>query len=69
VEFSSKMVVLRDNKKIKAQIWDTGTMIFIFSGPIAISIHYSSVSVFSIRHYRKALGALVVYDITKYESF
>lgn len=41
----------------------------LFSWARAISIHHGSVCIVLERHYRKAFGALVVYDITKYESF
>lgn len=32
VEFSSKMVRLADGKRIKAQIWDTGTCFIYLAG-------------------------------------
>ncbi len=63
------MVRLADGKRIKAQIWDTGISVLIHSGSVAIPINNSRVWMIVARHYRKALGALVVYDITKYESF
>lgn len=49
----------------------SGTQVHLplFSRPGAVSFYHRRVRHTSKRHYRKALGALVVYDITKYESF
>ncbi|KRX00403.1 P-loop containing nucleoside triphosphate hydrolase [Pseudocohnilembus persalinus] len=56
VEFGTKTLNLPDNdQKVKLQIWDT-------SG----QERYRSIT--SV-HYRKALGALVVYDITSEKSY
>ena len=43
--------------------------ILLCSGTIAVSIHHCSVKSILKSHYRKALGALVVYDITKEKTF
>jgi GTPase SAR1 family protein len=39
------------------------------SGAGTVPLHHRRVRPFTRSHYRKALGALVVYDLTKYESF
>ncbi|WBW74624.1 Rab11 family GTPase Ypt3 [Schizosaccharomyces osmophilus] len=54
VEFATRNIVL-DNKKIKAQIWDT-----------AGQERYRAIT---SAYYRGAVGALIVYDITKQSSF
>ncbi len=55
VEFATKTVTLKDGGKIKAQIWDT-----------AGQEKYRAIT---SAHYRKAVGALLVYDITKEKTF
>eukprot|EP01053_Blabericola_migrator_P001029 Blabericola_migrator_1__1028@NODE_1259_length_4956_cov_202_857435_g848_i1_p4_GENE_NODE_1259_length_4956_cov_202_857435_g848_i1NODE_1259_length_4956_cov_202_857435_g848_i1_p4_ORF_typecomplete_len182_score23_71Ras/PF00071_22/4_1e53Roc/PF08477_13/3_2e24Arf/PF00025_21/2_1e16SRPRB/PF09439_10/3e08GTP_EFTU/PF00009_27/3e06Gtr1_RagA/PF04670_12/3_5e06MMR_HSR1/PF01926_23/7e06FeoB_N/PF02421_18/1_8e05AAA_22/PF13401_6/0_00054Septin/PF00735_18/0_0072PduVEutP/PF10662_9/0_015TniB/PF05621_11/0_017Bac_DnaA/PF00308 len=55
VEFSSKVIDLPDGSRVKATIWDT-----------AGQERYRSV----VRsHYRRAVGALLVYDITRLQTF
>lgn len=54
VEFDSKKFII-NNKKIKAQIWDT-----------AGQERYRAIT---SAYYRGAHGALIIYDITKKESF
>lgn len=54
VEFGSKMIDLK-NKKIKIQIWDTAGQ--------------ESFQAITRSYYKGAVGALVVYDITRKESF
>ena len=39
------------------------------SWPRAVSVNYNCVGLALSSHYRKALGALVVYDITKLKTF
>jgi small GTP-binding protein len=46
---------MKDGATVKAQLWDT-----------AGTEKYRAITV---AHYRKALGALVVYDISKRQSF
>jgi small GTP-binding protein len=55
VEFATKNATMKDGATVKAQLWDT-----------AGTEKYRAITV---AHYRKALGALVVYDITKRQSF
>lgn len=50
VEFATLAVSLRDGSKVKAQIWDT-----------AGQEKYRAIT---SAHYRNAVGALLVYDIT-----
>lgn len=55
VEFATQMVTLEDGTQAKAQIWDT-----------AGQERYRAI----IRHhYRRAVGALLVYDVTNRQSF
>ncbi|KOB62733.1 hypothetical protein PFHG_04506, partial [Plasmodium falciparum HB3] len=55
VEFATKSIQLKNNKIIKAQIWDT-----------AGQERYRAIT---SAYYRGAVGALLVYDITKKNSF
>ena len=55
VEFATKNVTMKDGATVKAQLWDT-----------AGQEKYRAITV---AHYRKALGALIVYDITKRQTF
>mmetsp|Transcript_46558 Transcript_46558/g.61683 ORF Transcript_46558/g.61683 Transcript_46558/m.61683 type:complete len:145 (-) Transcript_46558:221-655(-) len=55
VEFLTKRIVLPEHPVIKAQIWDT-----------AGSERYRCITT---GHYRQAVGALLVFDITERESF
>lgn len=55
VEFLTKKIVLKNGAVVKAQIWDT-------SG----SERYRSITT---GHYRSAVGALLVFDLTDRESF
>ena len=55
VEFATKTVKLDSGNTIKAQIWDT-----------AGQERYRAITT---AHYRRALGALLVYDVTQKSSF
>ena len=55
VEFLTKQIKLNSGAEIKAQLWDT-----------AGQEKYRSLSHI---HYRRAYGALLVYDITRRDSF
>ena len=55
VEFATKTVKLTSGNTIKAQIWDT-----------AGQERYRAITT---AHYRRALGALLVYDVTQRSSF
>lgn len=55
VEFATKTINLRSGGTVKAQIWDT-----------AGQERYKAIT---SAHYRRAVGALLVYDITKEASF
>ena len=55
VEFATKNVQLKDGGTVKAQIWDT-----------AGQERYKAICG---AHYKRALGALLVYDITNRETF
>jgi len=55
VEFATRVIPMVDSKKIKAQIWDT-----------AGQERYRAIT---NAYYRGALGAMLVYDVTKQSSF
>ena len=55
VEFATKTIKLSSGLVVKAQIWDT-----------AGQERYKAITT---AHYRRAVGALVVYDVTKYSTF
>ena len=54
-EFATKDVIMRDGRAVKAQIWDT-----------AGQEKYRAIT---SAHYKRSVGALVVYDVTSRESF
>ena len=55
VEFATRILTMADGKRIKAQIWDT-----------AGQERYRAITT---AYYRGALGAMLVYDVTKPASF
>ena len=55
VEFATKNVSMKDGSTVKAQLWDT-----------AGQEKYRAITV---AHYRKALGCLIVYDVTNRKTF
>ena len=55
IEFTTKIIKMNNGDKIKMQIWDT-----------AGQEKYKSIT---SHHYRKAVGALLVYDITRRITF
>ena len=55
IEFATKLIKIKEGGYIKAQIWDT-----------AGQEKYKSIT---SHHYRKAVGALLVYDITRRNTF
>lgn len=83
VEFATKNVELKNNQGIvKAQIWDTGKEILnsnmILLQPVRNAIKLlharndnqtSLMYSLNFSHYRRASGALVVYDVTKEDTF
>ena len=67
VEFAYKVAVLKNKTKVKAQIWDTCKLtLWIITSFIAGSEKYRSITT---GHYRFALGAVLVYDVTNQDSF
>lgn len=54
-EFAEKDIILDNGKRVKMQLWDT-------SG----SEKYDAITT---THYRGAVGAILVYDVTDLESF
>ena len=54
-EFATKLIQIKEGGFIKAQIWDT-----------AGQEKYKSIT---FHHYRKSVGGIIVYDITKKTSF
>ena len=55
VEFATKSITTKDGRAVKAQIWDT-----------AGQERYRAIT---SAYYRGAVGALLVYDVTNYQSF
>ena len=55
IEFTTKILKMRNGDKIKMQIWDT-----------AGQEKYKSIT---SHHYKKAVGALLVYDVTRRITF
>ena len=55
VEFATKIIPIKEGKTVKAQIWDTAGQ--------------ERFKAITSAHYRKSVGALIVYDITNEESF
>lgn len=55
IEFATKIIPVKEGGCVKAQIWDT-----------AGQEKYKSIT---SHHYRKAVGALLVYDITRKNTF
>jgi len=55
IEFTTKIIKMRNGDRIKMQIWDT-----------AGQEKYKSIT---SHHYKKALGALLVYDMTRRSTF
>lgn len=66
VEFAYKVAFLSNKTKVKAQIWDTCKLSLILKTILAGSEKYRSITT---GHYRFALGAVLVYDVTSAESF
>ena len=64
IEFAKKMVTLKNGSKMNVQIWDTGTSISNIS--IAGQEKYKSICV---NQYRDALGAILVFDLTRQKTF
>ena len=54
-EFATKMIQIKEGGYVKAQIWDT-----------AGEEKYKSIT---YHHYKKSVGALILYDITKKSTF
>ena len=60
VEFATKPVPLKTGGTVRVQIWDTGKFF-----PNDFSAGQERFKAITSAHYRKSLGALLVYDITK----
>jgi len=69
VEFSTRIVELENKKRIKTQIWDTGTHLSYEAGQEQYRSITTAYFCIYFSHYRRAVGALVVYDITKEKTF
>ena len=65
VDFATKNVVLRNGGTVKAQIWDTGNFHTTINS-IAGQERYRAIC---SAHYRRALGAILVYDVTNENTF
>ncbi len=62
MEFASKLIPLPGGRKAKAQIWDTAGQERYRSISMKYALDYFS-------QYKKAVGALVVFDVTNRASF
>jgi Ras-related protein Rab-11A len=66
VEFATRSIAV-DSKTIKAQIWDTGNITTLdISNTIAGQERYRAIT---SAYYRGAVGALLVYDISKHITY
>ncbi|XP_059290220.1 ras-related protein RABA1d isoform X1 [Lycium barbarum] len=65
VEFATKSLTV-DTKVIKAQIWDTAGQERNCNGCIALLCRYRAIT---SAYYRGAVGALLVYDVTRHSTF
>ncbi len=63
VEFATRIVKLPNNVSVKAQLWDTAGQEKYRAMTIAYLLSLSH------SHYRKALGGLIVYDVTKRPTY
>ena len=63
VEFASKAITLEEGVHVKAQLWDTAGQEKYRAMTAAYSL------IIKISHYRKSVGALIVYDITRQSTF
>ena len=64
VEFATKPVPLKTGGTVRVQIWDTGKCEKI-NHPTFFLAGQERFKAITSAHYRKSLGALLVYDITK----
>jgi small GTP-binding protein len=62
LEYTSKVVELDDKRRVKAQIWDTAGQ----EQYRALTMKYSRTYP---RHYQKAVGAFIVFDVANRRSF
>ena len=69
VEFATKPVPLKTGGTVRVQIWDTGKYFSLFNICCTLSAGQERFKAITSAHYRKSLGALLVYDITKEQSF
>jgi len=73
VEFATRTVELKEGGKVKAQIWDTAGQERYRSITSAYIQKLNILKIKNIKidfsHYRRALGAILVYDITNEKTF
>ena len=68
VQFESTNLQVK-NKNIHVSIWDTCNLFVMQPGKRSIMQLPRSIQSCYYRHYRKANGAIIVYDVTKKRSF
>ncbi len=69
VEFIPKNVVLNDGNRVRLQLWDTGKLTLWINTQIPLIAGSERYRAITTGHYRNAVGAILVFDVTSEESF
>jgi len=68
VEFATRSIAV-DGKTIKAQIWDTGIILSLLNEMVDDVAGQERYRAITSAYYRGAVGALLVYDISKHITY